>query len=65
MAMKVYFISDDIREKEGKNRYTNYEYKCEMEEQVRKRLKRYRKKGYKVETKQDWWTNIQIIEKEV
>lgn len=62
--MKVYMIVDRIREKEGKNLYTHYEYNCEMKEQVRKRVERYRRKGYKVETKQDWWTTIEILEKE-
>lgn len=63
--MKAYCIEDRIRAKEGKKLWTFYEYKFEMQEQVRKRVERYRKKGYKVETKQDWWTTIEILEKEV
>jgi hypothetical protein len=62
--MKAYTIKDEIRKLKGKNEYTNYEYCCERDEQVRKRLSRYRREGYNVETKQDWWTTIQIVLKE-
>lgn len=62
--MKAYVIKDEIRKSKGMKEYTHYEYCCERDDQVRKRLNRYRKEGYNVETKQDWWTTIQIVLKE-
>lgn len=59
--MKVYKIKDDVRKLEGKNEITYYQYSVERDEQVRRRLDLYRRKGYKVKEQQNWWTTIEII----
>lgn len=65
--MKVYKIEDEIRELQGKNKITYYEYKCQRDEQVWKRLKRYIEQGYDVEWFNNWWTTteIKLAKKEV
>ena len=59
--MKVYCIRDEVRKLKGQRELTSYEYSFEMEQQVRKRIARYERQGYKVEVKQDWWTTKEII----
>jgi len=59
--MKVYEIKDEVRKLEGKNEITRYQYSVERNEQVRRRLDIYRRKGYKVKTQQNWWTTIEIV----
>lgn len=58
--MKVYSIYDEVRKQKGMRELTSYEYSFEMEEQARKRMRRYIRDGYKVEMKKDWWTTIEI-----
>ena len=59
--MKVYVIKDEVRAKEGKPEYTYYEYAFQRDEQVYKRINRYRSKGYKVSKQQNWWTTVEIV----
>lgn len=59
--MKAYMIKDAVRKLEGKNETTYYQYSVERDEQVRRRLEIYRKKGYKVKKQQNWFTTVEII----
>lgn len=58
--LKAYVIQDEVRESQGKKRDTSYYFSFERDEQVYKRLARYRKQGLKVKAETNWWTTTEI-----